>query len=507
MSVRGDPAALTNDVFISYSHKDDEPWGAGEHRWVTEFHHSLLTRLGMLLGRDAVIFRDDKIKGYDELTDRIAAELRQSRLFICVLSPGYLRSEWCTREIQLFIDEAFGPSGGAPGRCLFKVIKTPIERREQPQRIIDQLGYEFFRETPAGKIREFYPTRDENNEESREFWSKVDGLAQEIRDFLKATADETGAVFTGGSGARRAARTDADKTVYLAQTTRDVKPAREKIQKELGQRGFRVVPTKDLPASADELMRELEADLGDACLTVHPVGGRYGFIPEGDHRSIVELQIEAAVRKNGRASHVVWISPEAAPSEEARHQEFLDRLRHVYTEQHGMELLERKSLEDLKTRLIEKLSAPKPAANAQQASRRIYLICERADLEAVKPLQEYLRGQGFGVQAPLMEGEEQEIREDHQDTLVLCDAVLIYYGSARQAWLRAKLRDFWKAPGWGRTKPFLAQAVLVAPPASPDKSDYADSTTDEFLVLRGDGGPEGLAPFVAKIRDRESRTT
>jgi hypothetical protein len=490
MAGSGDPPALTNDLFISYSHVDDEPWGSGGHRWVTELHRSLQTRLRMLLGRTAVIWRDEKIRGSDELTERIAAELRRSRLFLLVLSPGYLQSEWCRREIQLFIDEAGGEPGSAAGRSLLKIIKTPTDLGQQLPRISDMIGYEFFHETPAGKICEFYPSRDEKSEESREFWSKVDGLAQEIRDLLRGAVAPPSA-----------------KTIYLAETTTDVKPAREKIRQELGQRGYRVVPAKVLSSSTDALMRELELALGEACLTVHPVGGRYGFIPEGDERSIVELQLEAATRRNGRAQHIVWISPDAPPSEETRHRDFLDRLRRVYTEQSGTELLERKTLEDLKTRVVEKLSAsaPAPVSRPAPASHRVYLICERTDLAAVKPIQEYLRGQGFAVQLPLMEGEEQELREDHQNELAVCDAALIYYGSARQAWLRAKLRDFWKAPGWGRTKPFLAQAVLVAPPASPDGSDYGDAALDGFLVLRGDGGPEGLVPLIAKLRESARR--
>ena len=491
MPARVDPAVLTNDLFISYSHIDDRPWGAGQHRWVTEFHRSLDTRLGMLLGREARIWRDEKIAGNDELTERIITELRQSRLFLCVLSPRYLTSDWCTREIELFSEIASARSQNHLGRPLFKVVKTPITRGQEPSGIGDLLGYEFFRETVAGKIHEFYPTRDEHGEESQGFWGKVDSLAQEIRDCLRVTSADASVSTAGVTGA---------KTIYLAETTTDIKPARDKIRQELGQRGYRVVPAKSLPLSADELLREIETELGDACLTVHPVGGRYGFIPEGDSRSIVELQLDEATRKNGRAQHLIWVSPEALSAAEPRQKEFLEKLRHVYTEQHGTELLEQKPLEDLKTRLVEKLSVPKAMPHAPQQNRRIYLICDRSDLDTVKPWKEYLRAQGFSVQVPLIEGDEQEMRQDHQDTWVLCDAVLIYYGRARQAWLRAKHHDLWKAPGWGRTKPLLAQAILVAPPSSPEKDDYVN---DEFLVLRGDASAVAmvLAPFVDQVRN------
>ena len=76
--------------------------------------------------------------------------------------------------------------------------------------------------------------------------------------------------------------------------------------------------------------------------------------------------------------------------------------------------------------------------------------------------------------------------------------MLVYYGSARQAWLRAKQRDLWKAAGWGRTKDMFSQAVFVAPPATTEDTDFA---SDDFLVLDGRAPiSQALAPFVRQIR-------
>jgi TIR domain len=474
-------ASDVNDLFISYSHIDNRPWGAGQRQWVSELHRELQTRLAQLVGRDVLVWRDEKIAGSDLFDDRIIAELRRSRVFLCVMTPRYLQSEWCRREIGVFLDEALVDRGDAR-RPFFKVIKTPIDLRDQPGPAQRFLGFEFFREV-GEKFHELYPNRDENSVESREFWQKVDDLAQEMKTILlqEAPASDVPAA-----------------TVYLAETTGDVRLARDGIRRELGQRGYRVLPDRSLPLDAGELLPALEADLKSATLTVHPVGSRYGVVPEGETRSLVELQIEAALHRNGHAQHLIWISPEAAGQVDARHQEFLDRLRRVYTEQHGTELLERIPLEELKTRLVDKLEP----ARASSASRgpaipsgvRVYVVCDAADLPAVKPIEAHLRTLGCSVDLPLVEGTATEIREDHQATLELCDAVIIYYGAGRPAWLREKQRDLRKAPGWGRKRPFLAQAVCVGAPASEEKSAY---TSDEFIVVRADAGfaPESLRPF------------
>jgi hypothetical protein len=469
-----------NDLFISYSHIDNRPWGAGQHCWVSAFHSELETRLEMLLGREVRVWRDDKLNGNDEITDRIVGELRRSRAFLSVLSPRYLRSDWCVRELRMFQEQQ--------GRAaFFKVIKTPVDRTAQPADVQEFRGYHFFQEASNGKVYEFYPSKDEDSPASKGFWQLIDDLAQDIRASIDAA-----------SSAPQPEPPRERRTVFLAETTGDMRGVRDNVKRELHQRGYRIVPDRTLPSSADELLPMLEADLGQACLTVHPVGSRYGFIPEGESRSIVELQIDAATAKNGHSQHVIWVAPDAGPTAEERQEQFLQKLRRVYTERLSTELLERKPLEVLKTRIAEKLEPRKPPAYVPTANLQVYLICERDDLPYVRPLEDHLRAQGLSVNRPLLEGDEQELLQDHRETLTLCDAVLVYYGSARQAWLRAKQRDLWKAAGWGRTKPMRGQAVYVGPPPTPDKADY---TNDDFLVIDGaSGSPEALSAFIAQVQ-------
>jgi hypothetical protein len=404
---------------------------------------------------------------------------------VFVLTPRYLNSEWCVRELRLFHDKVASAAGA--GANLFKIIKTPVERTAEPAEVQAFQGYEFFRETPAGKPSEFYPSRSEDSEEGKAFYQKVDDVARDLKQILATRVSSPDAPPMDGA-----------KIVYLAETTGDVKVARDNVRRELGQHGYRVVPDRALPLAADELVPLIEADLGQACLTVHPVGARYGFIPEGESRSIVELQIDRATTRNGGSQHVIWVAPEAMPLAEPRQEQFLEKLRRVYTERLHTELLEQKPLEVLKTRVAEKLQPRKAPARAPTPNLRIYLICELADLPAVKPLEEYLRTQGFGVTRPLLEGDQQELLQDHREMLVCCDAVLVYYGSPRPAWLRAKQRDLWKAAGWGRTRPMLGQAIFAAPPAAAGSEDAGD----DFLVLDAGAGPVSatLMPFLAQIR-------
>ena len=167
---------------------------------------------------------------------------------------------------------------------------------------------------------------------------------------------------------------------------------------------------------------------------------------------------------------------------------------------HGVEVV-RAPLEAFKAYVLDQLQPPPPPLPvpvAPQDARRVYLVHDRGDREAVGPLHAELDRLGYVVMLPLGEGSEAEAREVHETSMVLCDAVIIYYGTATEHWVRMKLFDLVKAPGWGRRVPFRATAVWVAEPATPHKAAYA---TDEALVLDATGGfaPAVLAPFLAQL--------
>jgi hypothetical protein len=159
----------------------------------------------------------------------------------------------------------------------------------------------------------------------------------------------------------------------------------------------------------------------------------------------------------------------------------------------------------LKTYIQDKLR-PKPKSltangngNGKAGPLRVYVICDKQDYDAIAPLEDHLFGQGFEVTLPLMEGDEAEVREDHKESLLLCDAVVIFYGNASEGWLRTKLRDLQKITGYGRTKPMLAQAIYTGPPETPAKQRYR---TREALLLRNFEAftPDAVQPFIDEIK-------
>ena len=119
------------NLFISYAHIDDQPLSPGEKGWITRFHTTLKAILSMRLGREAKIWRDEKLQGNDVFSNEIVAQFRQSALLMSVVTPRYLNSEWCTREAHGFCQAAQQSGGLVIGNKsrVFKVIKTPVDNQ------------------------------------------------------------------------------------------------------------------------------------------------------------------------------------------------------------------------------------------------------------------------------------------------------------------------------------------------------------------------------------------
>jgi hypothetical protein len=87
------------DIFISYSHSDNE----NNNNWIHYFHQELLSQYISLTARKGeVIFIDKALKPGMILDSSINSKLDETLLFVPIISPSYLNSEWCRHEFIYF---------------------------------------------------------------------------------------------------------------------------------------------------------------------------------------------------------------------------------------------------------------------------------------------------------------------------------------------------------------------------------------------------------------------
>jgi hypothetical protein len=499
------------DAFISYAHMDDVELIEGHKGWVANLHRALEIRVGQLLGKPSQIWRDPKLEGNDFFGETLMERLRHVASLISVLSHRYVKSEWARKELAEFWKSA-QEQGGIHFRNkarIFKVLKTPVPLELHPPELQSLLGYQFFNIDPdTGRVREL----DEvfGPEAQRDFWMRLDDLAHDMCCLLE---------MLDASGTAVVPKPDqAQKAVFLAQTTFDLREQREAINRDLQQHGYTVLPAGALPQVESEVKEAVRADLAQCRMSIHLIGKTFSLVPEGSMQSLLEIQNELAIERGSKGdfSRLLWIPPGLQVQDE-RQRRVIEQFRMDPRTQNGADLLET-FLEDLRTVIQDRLSEGrlkeervKEAAKSASAPRRpgipvvaggharLYLIYDQRDAAITAPWEDFLFEQELEVIRPVFEGDEAEIREHHEENLRSCDGALIFYGSGNECWLRRKLRELQKSPGYGRSKPIPTVAISLIPPRTSDKERFR--THEALVIPQWDGfSPEPLQPLISSLK-------
>jgi hypothetical protein len=506
------------DIFISYAHIDDEALIEGEPGWVSEFHRSLEIRLAQLLGYRPNIWRDKDLDGNHVFSDEILQQLPDIAIMVSIHSPRYVKSEWCVREVNEFhriAETNIGALVGTKSR-IFKVIKTPVDINHHPIVIQGQLGYEFFKIEPeTGKPREF--SKLYGKDAQLAYWAKLDDLAHDLASLLEEIGKNEASVSgidasekLNGQGKENVViKTFSEiskpkRKIYLAETSSEIKENRETISRMLSDKGFIVLPDKNLPLEADAYIEEIKEIMSDCEMSIHLIGTKFGLVPEGTEKSKTQIQneVSAEIIKQRKIDRLIWMAPEANIEDE-RQNKFIKELQGSETLLSGADLII-SPLEDLEFAITDKLSESKKEVIEDNLSddsvgpKQIYLICDQSDLDGIAPVEDFLFNKGFEVILPAFEGDQTELRLDHQENLKICDAVLIYYGLGNELWLRSKTRDLLKINGYGRKKPLFAKTVFIAPPLTQQKERFRSHEVK--VIILTDNNFNLLEEFINEIK-------
>ncbi|MBA3240863.1 MAG: toll/interleukin-1 receptor domain-containing protein [Acidobacteria bacterium] len=527
------------DLFISYAHIDDRSPFGQEKGWIDLLHERLSVLVSQALGNEVKIWRDGhNLQGNDVLSGAIGEGVTRSLLLVPVISPRYVQSDWCNREMEAFHAAAPPPAAAGPGfrSRVFKVVKTPLPehlKNLEPGHIRNLIGYQFYGgDESSGLLREFSPDTTDKH-----YWAMLYRLVADIKQTLielkypsGALASSTPSTSTLSHAAAPAANVShanaaaaptpngarvspPSKFVYLAETTSDLTNERELVRDELRQRGYGVLPEQKLPLdSLEALSKDVRADLARSALSVHLVGIKYGSTPEDDARSVVRVQEELAAERGAADSgfqRLLWMPPGlATPALEvsdARQKTFVAELQTRVAA--GSELLQT-SIEDLKTRVVEKMAPPaKATARTDRRSKlkQVYLICENRDRALVRPIKQYLFKHKFEV-ITWLDGDANaaaNLMDYHRKNLRECDAALIYFGSGDEPWVRKNLEDLEKAYGYGREDDWCASAVYVGSPSNEQKEDFLTHMVPYVIRNFDSFNPDDLSEFVNAVESAE----
>jgi hypothetical protein len=478
-------------IFVSYAHIDNARFRQDQDGWVDYFHSALEVELKQSIGEGFKFWRDKRdLCPNDFFDNRILAAVERSELFVAVLSPVYLKREYCLKELGHFFSPRDGCDPDTVAARIVKVLRRPLQRGEIDDSLPDPLkgrvGFKFFehdRETDS----EIHYWDGFGAIVRPQYWDVLRQVARAITRHLSQEPPKAVRCTAGADG----------PVVYLAEPSADLIDAHRMVRGELqAVLDARIEPGDQLPNLADEAIATIDAALGKAQFSIHLLGNTAGYVPDGDQsKAIVELQLErAALRAAGDPSfrRLIWAAPGLKPTQE-RQNELVSRLGR------GDGLLETdefisETLEHFKNFALESLRRTKAGAKAGMRSAGkpvLYLVCRREEEEEALRAREFFFERGIEVWLP-----DFEICEDERDSIcaeyaLRADAVLVHYATGSEGWVRQALLKMsdWRA--LGRAAAFRTVAVLLAGEPSLRKTTFRSQHAD--LVLNAMLTPLGEA--------------
>ncbi|MTI22994.1 hypothetical protein E1176_18330 [Fulvivirga sp. RKSG066] len=454
--------AFDIDILIVYSASDNAQASETGNGWVTDFKRFLEMMLLQVLGEKPNVLmkaEDDSIT---------AANLQDVGILIPVLSEEFMSSGACLDTIEEF-HKNISPSD--PYR-IFKVLKTPLPLDQQPLKLKDKLGYDLYFINPeSGEIEEykdfFGPDAEKN------YWMKMVDLAYDIHEsYISLNQSDVGDVKSIYSR----------RNIYLAETGHDLSIQRNIIKRDLQRHGYKILPDHTQPQDLDLLKSQVKNDLANCQLSIHLIGSSYGDIPEGTDLSVVDLQNKLATERSSEIkdkatfSRLIWISPNLQNASD-KQLSFIENIKRDLASSEGAEILQT-PLEDFKNIVREELievgidKRLSKATGSTNGKSSIYVLHDKSDTDNVKEIKQTIEDAGYRVLTPTFDGELLDLRQHHITNLRDFDAAIIYQGKVNDQWVRMKLLDLLKAPGFGRRKPIKGKLIISSKDNMMDLSAY-----------------------------------
>ena len=472
-------------VLINFSENDNTPSIDSGSGWIDNFNRFLNLMLHQVIGSKPEIV----LKPGGE--DVAAKELDGTNAMICIISPYFIDNPNCLDRLEDFHQKSRDRQDDV--NRVFKVMKSALKIKDQPVRLRELIGYDMFHYDEETQEAEEFKTYIGPDAE-REFWMKMVDLVYDIH--------ETYLVNKGIDLSKIRPIRDR-KAVYLAETGHDLTIQRNIIKRELQRYGFKVLPSFALPPTVEEVESQIQKDLEESSLAIHLIGTSYGEIPDGGQQSVVDIQNHLAAnwskklreesKQKNKTNRFIWIAPNLRAAGE-KQLTFIENVKRDIASLEGAEILQT-PLEDFKNIIREELfstgdrSGMYMPEDSNDSIQKVYLIHDQVDKSSVQPVREEIEKMGYAVLEPSFEGELLDLREGHIQNLRKLDFALIYQGNVNDQWVRMKLLDLLKAPGFGRNKPILNKGVLIGKYSKGDFEKYNDDKQVEILHESGDNPP------------------
>ena len=286
-----------HDIFVSYVHVDNRRFGR-DIGWVETLVEDLREALPQKFQRGQPdIWRDPRLSSSESFPDVIREAVTPSATLLVILSASYPTSEWCRRELTLFL-EAAEETGSATGR-IFLVRLDALDHNSWPSAFHGLLGLKFFEQANVDAPTHTLGTPLANDPEKHLYFQRLDDLSGELaaRLLKMKQAAEIPAASTGTQEAPGLQPTNNSPAVFLAEATPDLDDLRDNIRRHLNQADIRVLPETFYDRTPNAFRTAMTADLARSLLFVQLLGLYVGPKTSDLPKGYEGLQLDVAEEK------------------------------------------------------------------------------------------------------------------------------------------------------------------------------------------------------------------
>lgn len=418
---------VTYDVFISYAHVDNL------EGWVDAFHRQLAVKLTSRVGRAGWlrIWRDEALDGSQLFDDVIRRRIEGSAVFLALCSPGFLRSDYCRRELAWFREHAGETLTVGERTRLVNVQLYNVPRKEWPDEFGRASGFGFHDAEDAEDFGDpLEPTCPAFRQRTLELRDAVYRILEEL-------TRGTGGGEEGAADGGPAASPDPS-VVYLAGVSDGLRVLHDRLAADLGERGIEVAGRIPPPYDADHHDEAVRRGLDRASLAVHLFDALGGSPVEGEEAATYPRRQFELGRESG-VPQLVWVPRglDLSSVEDPAQREFLERLEGGERDEAAYEFVRGlpNAVGQAVAGRLERLVAE--AAPATQPA--VLLDTHVKDqLAAIQASQAFLE---HNVQ-PFVNPEEDDPRSNMtilEERLKRVQALVVFFGQASEQWVRTRL--------------------------------------------------------------------
>ncbi len=444
----------TYDIFISYAHLDNLMLPGQQHGWIELFYQSLNLKLAQRIGRmDAVkIWWDSKKLDGSRLFDNSIEEgIRDSAIMISLISPGYLQSEYCRRELDLFATKAASEKAGSSvgdSARLIKVLLNNIPYATLPPQFGRATGFPFYKAEDSDDFGE--PLNQADPIFAEQLKDLRDALVRIFEAFPKDQPATQGAALSGVTAASRgtlptAAGVAVDGPgkgfrIFFGEVSDSLRTAKKRTISDLEKNGYTIITNIPPPEEASAHEQKVTECMKQVNLSVHLLDQYPGREISGTDTWYPKKQAELALSL--APSKLIWVPGEMDEEEveEEAYKTFLRGLSGNSDPNQKYEFI-RGSKSELTSQIMDYANAITQARVRQESNEKISVLVDThfSDQQYAFSLGQALLKNNM---QPYINPQEDDPRKNIQilgDRISQVNKLVFLYGNVSREWVLERM--------------------------------------------------------------------